>query len=113
MKTKTKALAITITRAEGPKALCKTVFLKGEDCWQRATQTLIAWATTAPDDGSYHKCDFTIQYPDGNYDGRYDLSRRLNTDAQTIEAHVMAVLHNHPELFATFFSTHDLNGLNL
>ena len=73
----------------------------------------MVWSYTAPKEGQgYHKCDFTVQYPDGNYDGRYDLNYDRTTDQPTIEAHIMRFLGSHPQLFAKFFETHDLNGLN-
>ena len=80
------AQAITLTRAEGPLAasLAPVTCLSDPagSCWQQANAVLRRWARTAPQDGTYHKCDFVVTYADGEtYTGRYDLTRSDETGA--------------------------------
>ncbi len=42
--------------------------------WEEANRVLSNWSWTAPKNGGYNKCDFTIEFEDGLvYSGRYDL----------------------------------------
>lgn len=44
------------------------------DIWVAADKVLFDWSATAPKDGGYHKCDFVVEYEDGEkYTGRFDL----------------------------------------
>ena len=69
--------SIILTRAEGPAAECdkpQTV-----TNWSEADKVLEQWSKTAPKDcKTYDKCDFIINYEDGEtYKGRYDLKHWL------------------------------------
>jgi len=68
------ATQITITRAEGPTALCGTPHtFEGPDCWTAARQHLFRQSTTFPAEGGYDKHDFVVTFTDGNtYEGRLD-----------------------------------------
>jgi len=73
-----KVRSITLTRAEGRhEEVGKPITLqKGQhpDMWAAADKVLYGWSTTAPKEGGYDKCDFVIEYDDGEkYTGRYDL----------------------------------------
>jgi hypothetical protein len=62
---------ITITRAEGTAAECVTRCVTS---YADADAVLRRWSDTAPATGGYNKCDFKIEWPDGQtYEGRYDL----------------------------------------
>lgn len=67
-----KVKSIRLVRAEGPAEECdkpQTV-----SSWLEANRVLRQWSETAPREGGYDKCDFTITYEDGEtYEGRYDL----------------------------------------
>jgi hypothetical protein len=42
--------------------------------WDEANAVLKRWSSTAPNDGSYHKCDIWVTFEDGaSYRGRYEL----------------------------------------
>jgi hypothetical protein len=87
--TKSKPRSITITRAEGRTFECITVTLTGQDCMDQAVRKLRDWAGTAPDLG-YHKCDFKIEFDDGEtFKGRYDLHRPEDTET-TLREQVQA-----------------------
>lgn len=63
---------IKITRVEGPTELCDEPYVCGR--WSEAHSFLSKMSKTAPEDGSYHKHDFRIEWPNGFvYEGRYDL----------------------------------------
>ncbi len=65
---------IELHRVEGSRHECIRLPVYTFDA---ASIALARWAHTAPDDGSYHKCDFTVTYTDGEtYKGRIDLERR-------------------------------------
>ena len=73
-----KVRSITLTRAEGRHGeVDKPITLhKGQhpDIWAAADKVLFGWSTTAPKEGGYHKCDFVVEYEDGEkYTGRFDL----------------------------------------
>ena len=73
-----KVRSITLTRAEGRhEEVGKPItLLKGQhpDMWAAADKVLYGWSTTAPKEGGYDKCDFVIEYDDGEkYTGRFDL----------------------------------------
>lgn len=79
IKTKT----IWLHRAEGEIGPDSTATVA---TWAEAESVLRGWSHTAPEDGSYHKCDFKITYEDGQvYDGRYDLTQPRDV---TLEEHV-------------------------
>jgi hypothetical protein len=66
------ALAITLTRAEGPAEECRRPVTV--DSFTAADAVLRAWAVTAPARGGYDKCDITISWPaGGGYACRFDL----------------------------------------
>lgn len=63
---------ITVTRAEGPTALCGVQRIFSD--YAQANTFLREQSLIAPTDGSYHKFDFKIEFADGEeYTGRYDL----------------------------------------
>lgn len=70
--TTTGAFSITITRVEGPHEECdKPATLAS---FADADALLMQWSETAPKTGGYNKCDFVIQWANGDtYAGRYDL----------------------------------------
>lgn len=70
--TTTVAFSITITRVEGPHEECdKPATLAS---FADADALLMQWSETAPKTGGYNKCDFVIQWANGDtYAGRYDL----------------------------------------
>lgn len=82
-----RASRIKLTRAEGRPHECVAVTiepghvaslgnLSQGDVFYAADQILSHWAATAPDSGGYDKCDFEVEYEDGEtYEGRYDLVR--------------------------------------
>jgi len=69
-----EATKITITRAEGPTALCgKPRTFEGPDCWGEARRWLFSQSTTFPKHGGYDKHDFSVTFADGYvYEGRLD-----------------------------------------
>lgn len=61
-------MKITLTRVEGKAAQATCVD------FHDANITLTVWSRTAPKDGGYDKCDFTVEFDNGDvYEGRYDL----------------------------------------
>lgn len=70
--TKIQVKLITITRAEGLIEECDKP--ETATTFDHANGILSRWSETSPKDGSYDKCDFSVEYEDGeNYTGRYDL----------------------------------------
>lgn len=87
-----KVKEIVLTRAEGPSHLCDRPTKAGS--FAHANAILFQWATTAPKDGGYDKCDFTISYEtedgeEGKYGGRYDLVH-YTKEHPNLLGHVMA-----------------------
>ena len=67
---KIPAIAIAITRAEGPVRLCRTRTFK---TWKNAAAALLAAASTYPTSGAYDKHDLVVTFADGEtYKGRLD-----------------------------------------
>jgi hypothetical protein len=74
--TKTPAIAIAITRAEGPVRLCRTRTFK---TWKNAAAALLAAAATYPASGGYDKHDLVVTFADGEtYKGRLDCKAKLD-----------------------------------
>jgi hypothetical protein len=70
--TKAKITKVTVTRAEGLTKECNKP--RTVNCIRVASSILADWARTAPKHGGYDKCDFKIEFDNGNtYSGRYDL----------------------------------------
>lgn len=70
---------ITITRAEGPIALCDKP--KYFDSWQSANSWLVSQSFTFPKGGCYDKHDFKIVFNDGqDYNGRLDCKHHSEPD---------------------------------
>jgi hypothetical protein len=69
-----EATKITITRAEGPSALCgKPRTFEGPDCWDASRKWLFSQCHTFPAQGGYDKHDFCVTFADGEtYEGRLD-----------------------------------------
>jgi len=85
--TKTAAVCITITRAEGPTHLCKTRVFAGLDCWEKSRAFMRANLDTFPASGGYDKHDFTVVFGDGEtYEGRLDA--KANGEDCDVQAHV-------------------------
>lgn len=83
-----KAVSIKLHRAEGMIHEIETVELKGDGCWKAAWSILFRWSGTAPRNGGYDKCDFTVTYEDGEtYNGRYDLVHFLK-EGPNLERHI-------------------------
>ena len=58
-----EAVKLTIEPGHGPG-----------DIWQAANRILLLWSLSAPKGGAYDKCDFRVEYEDGElYQGRFDL----------------------------------------
>lgn len=82
---------IKITQAEGDDGEY------GRSCsvttWGQANQCLSSWATTAPKDGSYYKCDFEIIWTNGEvYVGRFDLERKHSRGGDLLGDQVRSML---------------------
>lgn len=88
--TKVKAVKITIDRAEGMHHEC----IKTEHTtWAEAEQRILDIRSTAPADGGYDKCDFKIEFEDGQtYEGRYDAQHTSITDEVGLAGHVRSHL---------------------
>ncbi|BAS31228.1 SNF2-related protein [Dehalococcoides mccartyi] len=86
---KIKAKTIVIERAEGPASECgKPVTLTGPDVWQKAFYLLYKWGKTAPMHGGYDKCDFKVNWEDGQtYSGRYDL-KHPDDETPDLDGHI-------------------------
>lgn len=89
---------IVITRVEGPVALLGTVTVPqdhehGDDSWQRADTVLATMATTAPTDGSYHKCDIVIWFHDD--EDSYPLRYGLTSHPRPLRDEVRADIASH------------------
>lgn len=83
---KVKVKEVWIRRAEGLPEECVALTLQSI---AEADAVLRRWALTAPADGCYDKCDFTIAFEDGDtYSGRYDLKRHDAGHADLIGRHV-------------------------
>lgn len=69
-----QAAKITITRAEGPTALCGiSQTFEGPDCWAEANRYLHRMSISFPKEGGYDKHDFRVEFADGEtWDGRLD-----------------------------------------
>lgn len=68
----TGAFSITITRVEGTHEECDKPATVAS--FADADALLMQWSETAPKTGGYDKCDFVIQWANGDtYAGRYDL----------------------------------------
>ena len=71
---KVAAVKITLDRAEGLVSECGIEIAEGPKVWDAADEILFRWSKTAPKTGGYDKCDFKVEYADGEtYEGRYDL----------------------------------------
>ena len=67
---KIPAVRVTVTRAEGPAALCKTRWFGS---FANATAALLKGAHTYPKTGGYDKHDLEVRFADGEiYKGRLD-----------------------------------------
>jgi hypothetical protein len=72
MTTKIQVKEITITRGEGPSSECGKKHVVAS--YDEAEKVLTRMAYTAPKNGGYDKCDFTVTFADDEtYTGRYDL----------------------------------------
>ncbi|MBW5471551.1 hypothetical protein GPJ61_27575 [Brevibacillus formosus] len=81
---------ITFARVEGRH---EDLFKKEFDRWLDAEIEINQAALTAPDTGGYDKCDFTIEWQDGNtYKGRFDLQREHSMAQSPLKDHVMGFL---------------------
>jgi hypothetical protein len=96
-----KVKSITLERAEGPTHECVEVKLRD---YFAANAQLRAWSHTAPISrahgglGGYDKCDFTIEFEDGEtYSGRYDLQRHM--DEGLLQEHVQRFVKFHAGLY--------------
>ena len=82
-----KVKNITMERAEGLTKECITVERK---TFQDANRTLWDWATTAPKNGCYNKCDIEVVYEDGEkvsfrFDMEFKHSNQVNILQQEIK----------------------------
>lgn len=68
--TKIAVKSITIARAEGLSHEC---YETKHETWASAESRISRICATAPKKGGYDKCDFKIEWADGQvYEGRYD-----------------------------------------
>lgn len=57
--------------------------------WAAADALLYKWARNAPKDGSYHKCDFIVQFCDGTtHRGRFDL-QHISHGCPSLQSHIL------------------------
>ncbi len=94
-KLKIAAKLITIDRAEGPNALCgKTTHMT----WADAEKRIVNICSTAPRSGGYDKCDFSVEFADGElYSGRYDAA---HPDSKAYEGTLSKHVRDHLEFYA-------------
>jgi len=70
---KIRIKTVTVSRAEGWDHECVTIRAAS---FEAADAVLRRMAHTAPEDGSYHKTDVTVEFEDGeSFKIRYDLTR--------------------------------------
>ena len=105
---KIHAVAIAITRAEGPARLCRTRTFK---TWKNASAALLAACHTYPEGGCYDKHDLVVTFADGEtYKGRLDC--KANGDDCDVAVHVREYVeflagarrpdHMTPEQYSTY-----------
>jgi len=112
-----EAIKITITRAEGPTALCgKPTAFEGPGCWEASRRWLFRQSTTYPAQGGYDKHDFSVTFADGYvYEGRLDCKHHTCDGADlNVAAHVRGFLrcyagdrrpfHMTPERYEAFLA---------
>jgi hypothetical protein len=81
--------SVKVARAEGMAHECITETVA---TLAAATDLLRRWSHTAPKTGGYDKCDFWIEYEDGQvYEGRFDMKYML-ADEESLEKHVQSHL---------------------
>ncbi|WNC17939.1 hypothetical protein [Brevibacillus brevis] len=81
---------ITFARVEGRHI---DLFKKTFSTWNDVETAINNAARTAPDTGGYDKCDFWIEWEDGNtYKGRFDMQRQHCFDRQPLADHVNVYL---------------------
>lgn len=67
-----KLKSIKIERGEGPYELCGV--LHNVKSFREADRIMFQQAESAPKNGGYDKCDYTVEWADGStYQGRYDM----------------------------------------
>ena len=89
---KVKIAKVVVVRGEGPSNECnKPKEFVGVDAMFDAQMQMQKWSYTAPKNGGYDKCDFTITFEDGYvYKGRYDLTGSgRDSDEDSIRTHVI------------------------
>lgn len=75
---------ITVTRAEGPSSQCRKPVVVSD--FAAADKIISLWSWTAPKEGGYDKCDFVIEFEDGEtYAGCFRLKHSGN---ERLAAHV-------------------------
>jgi hypothetical protein len=92
---KIQAVRITLRRLEGtlaeieaPKVI--TAETATGSIWEAANRTLMDWSQTAPADGGYDKCEFTVEYMNGQeYQGRYNL-KHWTVEVPNLGRHIQA-----------------------
>lgn len=95
------AIKITISRGEGPSALCgKPQTFEGEDCWEQARAHLTSQGHSFPAKGGYDKHDFEVFFADGDsWEGRLDCKHPLCSDPDIdVAKHILD--------FANFYAGH-------
>jgi hypothetical protein len=86
MATKIPVKLITFERAEGLTEECVKVEFK---TFAEVNAHIRRAARTAPRKGGYNKCDFLVEYADGEkYEGRYDLTYADATGHDQLQTHM-------------------------
>lgn len=90
--------SVTLVWAEGrTEEYYRRLLPKTFSSFEAANRWLRWMAAEAPDDGSYNKTDFKIEWKDGQvYEGRYDLKRH--------DAGLPDLLQRHVRNFASYYS---------
>lgn len=83
-------MKITLTRLDGPHDARPQ---RSFDSFQEADKTLRSWSMTAPEDGSFHRCEYLIEHAQQNLtlSGQYDL-KHWRVECANLRAHIVGSL---------------------
>lgn len=75
MTAKIQIAKVVVHRVEGPSNECVKKEFVGLGALTEAHRQMLRWSYSAPKDGGYDKCDFTVTFADGYvYQGLFDLT---------------------------------------